>query len=700
MISNLCLVLGLFVPRATVADAGTATMASARNELTPDHKYRIHRSHTFHVAPRAIIDSVLSDVRRQPLTRNDDGVPSLDIDVSSTRLDDDALGAFAGGFLTSLNSNEHREYDSRSEAKAPLLIKLALAMNKITPSGASNLFELLINSGDVKNGTTNGTSIVGDGMAHEMVKAEEMRSDADLELSPNNDQDTTTENEESASFEGKIAKDGIQDSTTPFLVKQQSFLVEELDLSFNDIGGHGIHPPNVKLFESVRRLFEGGNSAYAPRILSLENCGIGPAFCRSIGRGMLNAFERQSNGANENVIIGHRPSVLRIGGNDAIGDAGTVALAAALRMAVGSGSFSRCIFDELDLSSCNVGDAGADALALALSSNPGSLRRLDLSNNKITNAGSKSLGRALVDSFRTSGVVLEQLSLDNNSGIGDDGAAGLAEALACGAVKSISLRSCSVRAQGTAAFGRALVSLANLKSCDESSQFCIDLSGNNFGIKKIKKKKGAMYSASVLRNKASTNIKSIGKSLRGAAKRFSSETMGISAESDDDEEVMDGLIDDEDEEETNDDKVQACGGRSFAGEILMSGQNSSSQTEGATLKISVGMRQCCLDDGAVDALSASIVGSNILELSFDVSMNSIDVAAMDALMKGERESKLAAMAQRHMDFLDRIADARQRQMEAADAAGARDYEFDGSYLDDDNGFFDPDSEYDPYDDFD
>lgn len=371
-------------------------------------------------------------------------------------------------------------------------------------------------------------------------------------------------------------------------------------------------------------------------------------------------------------------------------------------MAIENDRESVFVMEELDLSSCDVGDAGAEALALALVSNPGCLSRLNLSNNKITDAGSKALGRALVDAAFTSPTIFEEIILDNND-IGDDGAAALAEALACGAVKSISLRSCSIQAQGTAAFGKAIVSLTNRKNDDELSHFYLDLSGNHFGTRKIKKKKGAMYSANLIRDKASTNIKFIGKTLRGAAKRFGSETMGITADSDDDEEVMGGLIDD-DAEEIDDDKIHACGARAFAGEILQGAQQLlPKKRELASLpKISIAMRQCCLDDGAIDALSAIIVGAKNCEMSVDVSLNTVDDDMVDALMKTKKDSKLLlSMAERHLDLLDRIADARERQMNAAQTAVTRAQEIGGSFFDDDDtDQYDAGFNFEPTDDFD
>ena len=376
-----------------------------------------------------------------------------------------------------------------------------------------------------------------------------------------------------------------------------------------------------------------------------------------------------------------RPSVLRIGGNSAIGDAGTVALAAALRMAMGSESGSKVVLEELDLSSCNVGDAGAEALAIAIALNPDCLRRLNLSNNKITNAGARAIGMALMDArLLRSGVAFEEIILDGNIGISDDGAAALAEALGIGAVKSLSLRSCSLQAQGATVFGRSLVSLIN---SGNSGHFSLDLSGNHFGNRKIAKKKGT---ATRIRDSASTNMKFIGKTLKGAAKRFGSEAMGITADSDDDEEVMGGLVEEEEDDGIDEGKVRACGGHAFASELISNIQ----PTQKKDTIISIGMRQCLLDSAAINALSASIVATKNCELSFDVSMNVVDDATVEELLHPKRDSTaLASMAERHMDYMDTIADARLRQREAVGAA-SRNKSFASFVDDDEEDFYDDD----------
>jgi len=96
--------------------------------------------------------------------------------------------------------------------------------------------------------------------------------------------------------------------------------------------------------------------------------------------------------------------------------------------------------------------------------------------------------------------------------------------------------------------------------------------------------------------------------------------------------------------------------------------------------------------GAADAM--------VLQYLMDVSMNSAEEEVVDALINAEKDSKLLKkMAERHMDLLDRIADARQRQLEAAETASSRVHDLGGTF-DDEDDFYDEGFDYDPYDDFD
>lgn len=609
-----------------------------------------------------MVNSVLSNIRQHHCR------PLLDVDVSCSNLDDDAVNSLVEGILD-IN-------DGTSET----VLNLKLEMNRISPLGASKVFDLLVGESNNKVEEANET-------IDESLMADNS-DESPLEASSVQDNNTTATN---ASHE---------ETTISAAAAKPPLRIGKLDLSYNDIGGEGTNPPSAQLLNSVRRFFENEHYSTIPNILLLESCGIGAAFCRSIGRGICNAYEKSQIQSDL-----YRPSILRIGGNPNIGDAGAVALAAAFRMATSddNNGGDGTIMEELDLSSCNIGDVGAEAIALALACNPSSLKRLDLSNNKITDVGAIALGRALIESReRTSRFALDQIILDNNVGIGDDGAAVLAKAVSSGAVRSVHLRSCSIHAEGVAEFAKALVEMINHSKIRQfqSVQIDIDISGNHFGISKPKKKKGAAYSASLLRDKASSNIKFIGKSLQSRIKGGFGLGM-TTAESDDDEEEMGNVMgeilsDDEDFEEIASDRLKAiarCGARLFSSEILNTASERSVQkqtSEDARLQILIGMRQCFLDNGAIDALAAVKVFANkagTITLSIDIAMNAgIDDATITALMGDEDEELLSSFAERHSNEMKRILEAEERRSAAAEVASARVQ--DGTFVEVDNLFDD------------
>jgi hypothetical protein len=214
-----------------------------------------------------------------------------------------------------------------------------------------------------------------------------------------------------------------------------------------------------------------------------------------------------------------------------------------------------------------------------------------------------------------------------------------------------------------------------------------------------------------LRDKASSHISYIGKTLQKGWKeglKGAGVSMGLTGESDDDEEklsVMGGLIDTEDDREDEQlfEATARCGARSFSAEILKAetGGLSVRKEQAGQLSVSVAMRRCSLDDGAIDALSAAVTemmknfGSNLV---IDVSMNSVGPRTMAALLRDKNEEKLLhTMAKRHMTTLAVMNEARERAALAAEAAKARadmEEKFGGFLFNDDA----TDSEFDQYDD--
>ena len=233
----------------TVVDAASSTFMS-NNESPLVH--RIDHSHKLNIEPRAIITTLLRDITEQV-----DGKSSLlDIDVSSNRLGDAATVSLLEELLPQLES---KMIADENQIGAPRLITLAFAANNLSPIGASNIFNTIMKKKD---------EAIGGKAASEITSTKDENDD-----SLNN----------TKIIEQSVA-DITHDNETSAITSFPSISIEELDLSFNDIGGHGMHAPNVQLQDSVQRLFEGERLAFAPRVLTLQNCGIGPLFCRSVGR--------------------------------------------------------------------------------------------------------------------------------------------------------------------------------------------------------------------------------------------------------------------------------------------------------------------------------------------------------------------------------------------------------------------------------
>lgn len=443
--------------------------------------------------------------------------------------------------------------------------------------------------------------------------------------------------------------------------------IESLDMSLNDLGTSD----RSKLRNLVKSIEGVVESGACPSTLRLDCCGLGPAACRSIGKGLLNSASEAIKDSTQRRTL----RSLYLSSNAAVGDAGAAALAAALRTAPQS---SEPLLEVLDLSACGISDAGCEALAMAIRDNPGCVRKLDLSNNRITDDGAVSLALGV------SGTALANMDLSNNKEITDRGAAALATAIERGAIKSLFLRSCSIKADGAEALGTALCTLASSKKADSADvEYSIDLSGNLLGTAKVQKKKG---SASLLKSKASATTKAymgfLSKKLRSGLNQAGISGFVPSAESDDDEEDLNAdLVDGGKETEAS--KVGGrCGARAFADAIIgkefgstISEPKQINTTGEKRLSARIGMRHCFLDERAADSLAAAIVrgrDSRNIEISCDVVMNpALDRLTVSALAEKDDYELISDMSERYFGVLEALRIARQRAREAAEAAQAR-----------------------------
>lgn len=676
----------------------------------------------------------------------------VDVDVSSSLLGDDGMGKV----LDALLETEGREKDVKR------VINLSARMNGITPVGATELFARLRTlaemaksaardgcdqdnkddtrigengdetswtvpveeEGGTKQRESYATGGVPDGDRsadiRQMNRAQPKTTDngEKPEISTATGSEAATKSSSvPGDVESTIVKDGANGGSTVSEERAPGLYVQSLDIGFNVIGyGSG----SRSLFGALRNLIESVDGA-CPREIRLDSCGLGPSACRAIGKGLINSGKLT---ARSNSFYSNKRLVsLHLSGNDDIGDAGVAALAAALRTAkrsqitaaaggpsdnASNSNEVSCspILENIDLSSCNIGDAGAEALAMAIEGNPGCVRRIDLSNNHITDDGVAALAKALVTNtafgatkMASSNIpnaevscVVESIDLSNNKEIGDRGASAIAEAVKCGILRSVFLRSCSVRADGAMAFGQAVKALVmEGRPVQDQAVTHIDLSGNQLGVLQQKKKGGgAKYSASLIKSRASATTASymnfIGQKIRSGLKDAGLDVgFGASAESDDEEDDILATTREQGDDQFDASKAR-CGAKSFSEPIINSAIDSKStaitnddQAQGNPnrARCILGMRQCSLDQGAADALAASIIQARSdaagVELIVDATMNAEIGDSSVLALGGEKseEMRLQNMATRHLDALEALRIARQRAAEAAEAAAAR-----------------------------
>lgn len=554
----------------------------------------------------------------------------IKIDVSSSGLGDSGiLDMIESCLVVAENNKDNRgnDKDNVGHLSSPLYVSLEARMNNISPMGASSLFDRII---AFQNQTA---------------------SSGEIEIKGS-----------------ETYKENVKDNHNQELYKEKSrnIFIESLDLGFNDIGhGTGDKKEIHAFHKSLKRLIEN-QVGCCPRVLRLDVCGLGAPSCRAIGKGLIDREEHVLNKPNQSML-----RELYLGGNDAIGDGGLAALAAALKTITkdhhrgGSKQDKVAILHHLDVSCCGIGDAGVEAIAIAIDSNPGGcIKHLDLSNNQVTDEGAIALSRALMDGHqKLNDFCLDSLDLSNNHGIGDEGAMALFEALECGALRSLSLRSCSVKWRGAAALGTTLANIA-LEYCSDQSSLCkskrieVDISGNHIGKKEPKKKSSVHENVMNGMTFLSKRIKS---SLKDAGLNS---LVGSSLESDDEVEMMDDSLGSELEMEES--TSSRCGASEFYNNLCDGIEDATVKQQGQShLQIKAGMRMCNFDERGIQALCAScvVLGDKLLGVRLQVDCTLNDEACDDedvvvaALKKGDVDNlSLREMADRHHDLLNRYED--------------------------------------------
>lgn len=469
--------------------------------------------------------------------------------------------------------------------------------------------------------------------------------------------------------------------------------ITSLDLGWNYLAADVAE--TINFYTSLEKLV--ANRQACPTKLCFDQCSLGPAFCRALGKGlMLRYFDEEeeesetttsttTNTPKKGYDSARIPAIsFSLCGNTEIGDAGTAAIAAALRTITSTSSEDEngspqdnntmtIVLEKLDLSSCGMGNFGCEALALAIEDGC-VVDTLDLSNNQIKDEGIAALGRAIALADRPTVRVLD---LSNNE-IGVNGCTALLVAIGKGHLREVRLRSCHIHAEAAEIIGKGLQIISLQRSIPELH---IDLSGNPFGVLRGKtKKNGGKYSASRLRSTATATAASYVKFFKKGLKDVGMDTMlgGKTAESDDEEEEKLGIADNSDDKESSSEFAKKrCGAKSMVNAFLKDNKASDkSNITSERCKIKLGLRHCFFDHGAADALAAMVVEANdrfSTDISLDVGMNPVlEEEMVDALEGNDQDDdRLHEMAERHLDILASLKEAQERAAEARSMARAR-----------------------------
>lgn len=411
-----------------------------------------------------------------------------------------------------------------------------------------------------------------------------------------------------------------------------------------------------------------------PSELHFECTGIDASTCRAVAKGVISRYakdETQKEATIETSGPAVDPISLHLANNPGIGDPGVVAIAAALRTILREHA-GKTILNTLDLSKCNIGDAGAEALAMALDDEAGRLavRHLILSQNKIGNRGLFALLRAFPP---------ETIVLDGNDFVTDWGMNAVADLILSNKKKrsprsllKLSLRSCSIKASGVERIGKALQRFFNQAAAQSNVCLEIDLSGNPLGVLRGKAKGDSKYSASRLKSTVSATASAyMNQGMSILKKGF-----GSTIESDDEEEMKDDELSGDEGDDLDQDR---CGLKALANAFMFEDGDDYFQSSFANCSVEssslvLGLRRTFCDTAGAEALAALVVKAKSrfnLDIKLDLALNPVlDEELIDALC-GDNDELLHDMSDRHLESMEILRQAKQRAALAAKATAAR-----------------------------
>lgn len=229
--------------------------ASSQIGLSNNNGEIINLSYQTHLDSSKITSLLLTKIQSASEKENRNniiGPKKINIDVSASSLGDEGMVSLFDSLLEC------------QDGKAPSTMEVSLEarMNRLSPTGASNLLERIM----TLNGDLNSAN------ATENENEEKVQSSDEKE-------------------EGATAKATHETSPTITAAPtntqvRNTVYIHALDLGLNDIGiGHdgGNTKTAGKMQKSLRKLIEN-ESECCPRILRMDACGLGAPSCRAIGK--------------------------------------------------------------------------------------------------------------------------------------------------------------------------------------------------------------------------------------------------------------------------------------------------------------------------------------------------------------------------------------------------------------------------------
>jgi Leucine Rich repeat len=528
--------------------------------------------------------------------------------------------------------------DSSKPSSSSSLLQLKAQMNRLSATGATRLFQLLLTK------TAQGNGEINDADNDGAVPGNHLRHLLNLDLGFN-----------------------------PLLVNADDE-VSARRPSTSESAQQRFHA-------ALRSLI--GSQDGCPTDLGLDCTGMEASTCRAIAKGIVQRYALVSaedeSSENPSTPTNHfpLPISLRLARNPGIGDPGVAALAAALRTITRKRP-GTVVLETLDVSDCDIGDTGAETLAMAFDTTAGrnAIRQLVIGHNRIGNRGLSALCRAFPPSV---------LVLDGNELITDSGMGAVADMI-CGerkaaasrttlpSVSKLSLRSCSLKASGAERIG---VALRRTMSWDLRREICldIDLSGNPLGMLRGKSKGDSKYSASRIKS----TISATASAYMNQGMTLLKKGFGSTIESDDEEEKKDGVDSDDEDEDVDQDR---CGLKALANAFIF-GEGSDDVDDGQQQQevegtpprtLNLGLRRTFCDTAGAEALAAMLVTAKErfhCNIKLDLRLNPVlEEEIVDAL-HGENDELLHDMSDRHLEAMEHLRQAKQRAALAARATAAR-----------------------------